>query len=337
MIEITESPDVTGWREFVYNHPHGNIFQMPEMAEVYKHTKNYEPITLAAVESNTDKILALVNGVVIKELNGFMGQFTARSVIQGGPLSTSGEEGKRAVKLLMEYYSSVAGNKALYTQIRNMWDTSEISDVLKDIGYEYEEHLNILVDLTVTKEDAWNRLSKSKRRYIRKAKNSGTVIEEAEDIEDIKSFYGILSETYSRAKLPLADMSLFISAFELLMPKNFIKYFLARNDGKTVGGIMAPLFKGNIYEWYVCGSRKYSELYPSEMVTWYPIQWGIENKLSTFDFGGAGKPDEEYGVREFKKQFGGDVVNFGRYEKIHSRLKMRLVDTGYSIYKKTFL
>jgi len=51
MFEITDSADVTKWSEFVYNHPHGNIFQTPEMAEVYKRTKNYESITLAAINT----------------------------------------------------------------------------------------------------------------------------------------------------------------------------------------------------------------------------------------------------------------------------------------------
>ncbi|CAD6492173.1 MAG: hypothetical protein EMLJLAPB_00227 [Candidatus Argoarchaeum ethanivorans] len=27
MIEITDSPDIKQWGEFIYNHPHGNIFQ----------------------------------------------------------------------------------------------------------------------------------------------------------------------------------------------------------------------------------------------------------------------------------------------------------------------
>ena len=42
MLEITDSPDKTQWIEFVYNHPYGNIFQMPEMAEVYKNPKRRE-------------------------------------------------------------------------------------------------------------------------------------------------------------------------------------------------------------------------------------------------------------------------------------------------------
>lgn len=34
----------------MYNHPQGNIFQTIEMAEVYKRTKNYEPVSLAVVD-----------------------------------------------------------------------------------------------------------------------------------------------------------------------------------------------------------------------------------------------------------------------------------------------
>ena len=39
MIEITESPDMKWWSEFVLKHPHGDIFQTPEMAEVYESQK----------------------------------------------------------------------------------------------------------------------------------------------------------------------------------------------------------------------------------------------------------------------------------------------------------
>ena len=53
MIEITESPDTKPWCEFVLEHPCGNIFQTPEMAEVYRRTKNYEPVSLAAVDTKS--------------------------------------------------------------------------------------------------------------------------------------------------------------------------------------------------------------------------------------------------------------------------------------------
>lgn len=90
MIEITELSDTTQWREFVLNHPQGNIFQTPEMAEVYKRTKNYEPATLAAI-SDTGEILAVLQVVVIKELSGVLGLFPAWAVIQGGAVFIENE------------------------------------------------------------------------------------------------------------------------------------------------------------------------------------------------------------------------------------------------------
>ena len=41
MVTITDSIDIKQWSEFAYNHPYGNIFQTPEMVEVYKRT-NYQ-------------------------------------------------------------------------------------------------------------------------------------------------------------------------------------------------------------------------------------------------------------------------------------------------------
>jgi len=38
---VVDTFNKNDWSKFVYNHPHGNIYQTPEMAEVYKRTKNY--------------------------------------------------------------------------------------------------------------------------------------------------------------------------------------------------------------------------------------------------------------------------------------------------------
>ena len=43
------------------------------------------------------------------------------------------------------------------------------------------------------------------------------------------------------------------------------------------------------------------------------IEYAKANGLPLFDFMGAGKPDANYGVRDFKKEFGGEVVEHGRF------------------------
>jgi hypothetical protein len=39
---ITDFPDIKQWNKFVYKHEYGNIFQTPEMAEVYNNPKRRE-------------------------------------------------------------------------------------------------------------------------------------------------------------------------------------------------------------------------------------------------------------------------------------------------------
>ena len=333
---INDSLKKEDWDRFVYHNPNGNVFQTPEMFEVYKKTRRYEPIFLSVVDES-DNILAGLLAVVIKEFNGFIGSFSARSIIQGGPLFLESEGGVTAASLLMQKYDEIAKRKALYTQIRMLHDAQPLSLLLKENDYVYEDHLNFLVDLTKTKEELWAGLSKSRRRFIRKAREKGVTVEEIKDRNIVSPFYDLLQNTYKNAKIPLADVSLFQSSFDLLTSKNLLKFFLAKYKDEYIGGIMTPIYKGVITEWYVTGSREHSKLYPSDMVSWYPIEWGSENGYRAFDFGGAGKPNEEYGVRDFKKQFGGKLVNYGRYTKVYSPLKMRIAEKGLSIYRKIIL
>ena len=337
MLEITNSPDIKQWSEFVYNHPQGNIFQTPEMAEVYKRTKNYEPILLAVVDTKNDEILAVLQAVVIKEISGFLGTFSARSIIQGGPLFIENEKGIEALKVLMEHYDKIATQKkALYTQIRTMWDTSNISSFLNSMGYEYEEHLNFLIDLNRPEEEIWRDIHKSRRKGINRAANKGVVIEEVRDKKFIPIFYGIVEETYKNARIPLADISLMESAFELLAPKNMATFYMAKYEGMYVGARAVLNYKGLIYDWYAGASLDYLSLYVNEALVWHILKEGANNSYHTFNFGGAGKPNEEYGVREFKRRFGGEMVNFGRYTKVYSPIRMKIAEKGFSIYRRKF-
>ena len=177
MVEITDPPDIKQWSKFVYNHPQGNLFQTPEMAEVYKRTKNYELISLAVLD-DTDEILAVLQAAVIKDVSGFLGSFSARAIIQGGPVFIENENGIKAVKQLMEHYDEIAHKKALYTQIRTMWDTSNISSFLNSMSYEYEERLNFLINLKRPEEEIWRDIHKSRRKGINRTANKGVVREE---------------------------------------------------------------------------------------------------------------------------------------------------------------
>jgi len=48
---------------------------------------------------------------------------------------------------------------------------------------------------------------------------------------------------------------------------------------------------------------------------------------------GAGKPDESYGVREFKAKFGGNLVEHGRFEMIFNKYLYHIGIIGVKFLK----
>jgi len=333
MIEVTTSPDLDQWDEFVCNHPHGNIFQTSEMAEVYKQTKNYELIRLAAIDHSTKEVLGILQGVVIKEMGSFLGSFSARSIIHGGPLLIDGAEGIKVLKKLIQYYDKTVRNKVLYTQTRNLWDTSEISNTLSELGYRYEDHLNFLIDLNRSEKEIWRDIHKSRRKGIKRAAKKGIIIEELKEKELIPTIYKILKETYNNARIPLADISLFKSAFEKLVPKNMAKFYVAKHEGRIVATRIILSYKEIIYDWYAGSLSNYLSFYVNEALVWHILKEGANNGYRVFDFGGAGKPNKEYGVREFKRRFGGKLVNFGRYTRVYQPLKLSIAKALFKAYR----
>ncbi|MCK5560304.1 MAG: peptidoglycan bridge formation glycyltransferase FemA/FemB family protein [Thermoplasmata archaeon] len=334
--KVTTNLDTKKWQSFVEQHPKGNIFQTPEMAKVWKSTKKYEPIFLSIINEKTEDVIALISGYIVKEMAGPLGSFSSRSIVFGGPLFLETELEVEAVKLLIKEYDKLAKKKALYTQIRMLEEVPLLSDPLKIEGYEFEEHLNFLIDLTQGEEQLWKNLNKKRRNSIRKAIKSNVDVEELSKSREISIAYEFLKETYTHAKLPLADISFFQSIYDILVKKDMAKIFLAKYEDKYIAVIVTFMYKDIIYDLYAGATREFLSVYPNDILPWHVMVWGSKNNFHTFDFGGAGKPNEEYGVRDFKKKYGGKLVNFGRYEKVHSPKKLKVSKQVFKLVRKFY-
>jgi len=49
---------------------------------------------------------------------------------------------------------------------------------------------------------------------------------------------------------------------------------------------------------------------------------------------GAGNPDIPYGVRDWKKQFGGEFVSFGRYIYLQHKLLYKIAEFIFTKYRQ---
>lgn len=322
------------WREFVDSHEQGNIFHTPDMFDVFSRAKGYRP-TLWAVVSDDERILALLLPVQITVLGQLLRRLSTRSVVFGSVLDVNGEEGAEALKLLLQTYVRQANGESLFTELRNLSDMDSDQPTLRENGFGYEDHLNFLINLARSPEQILNSIGPRTRKVIRRGlRAANVVVEEITEIQDVGACYDLLKKTYDTANVPLADPSLFRAAFELLHPRGMIRFTLARIGTTPVATSVELLYKGTMYGWYGGVDRSYGEYAPNEILTWHILEWGAQNGYEVYDFGGAGKPNENYGVRDFKAKFGGDLVNFGRNIYVHGPKLLKLSQVGYQLLRR---
>ncbi len=75
--------------------------------------------------------------------------------------------------------------------------------------------------------------------------------------------------------------------------------------------------EGCVYEWFECGmNAQYKEQYPSVCATYAGMRYAAEHGIARYDMMGAGEPGVPYGVRDFKAEFGGRMVEHGRFLQV---------------------
>jgi hypothetical protein len=333
-MRIVQHVNEDAWRAFVEKTPCGSIFHTPGMMEVFARTDGYQPEVWASLDAN-DQIAAMFLPVQMTVLDRpFLRRLTTRAVLYGSVLCVPTPEGRAALDLLLRTYNQAMKNQLLFTELRNLADTSELQPVLTANGFVYEEHLNFLIDLTQPQPDIWGAIRSNAKRNVRKARKSGVVIEEVKDEAGVAAAYAVLQQVYKRIQVPLPPRSLFQAAFEVLHPKEMIKFILAKVDGVTIGALTLLIYRGVVTYWYTGTLREFSSYRPSDFLVWHALELGSENGFHTFDFGGGGKPDETYGVRDFKAKFGGNLVNYGRNVRVHAPLRLQASELGYRFLRR---
>jgi lipid II:glycine glycyltransferase (peptidoglycan interpeptide bridge formation enzyme) len=319
--------DEEKWEAFVARHPAGNAFQRPDMYRVFEETANYTPYVAAVVDEAGD-IKGIMLGVRICNGRSLLCRMTARVIVWGGPLVVD----DKYLPLLLRTFTGLVKKDAVYCEIRNLKVHKRGQrQLFEKEGYGYFPHLNIVVDVRKSEKGLMAETDASKRRNIKKAIKEGLIFGKIEKEEEVEEAYVILREVYKKAKLPLSDISLFRALFR----KKDICRFYKVSFGDEMAAVMVALINSdNVYEWYVGAKQDFYPKRPNEFLVWNVMLEAKKEGKSFFDFGGAGKPDEEYGVRKFKKGFGGEIVETGRYRIIFDKLAWLLGSTAVKMRKR---
>lgn len=322
---VNDEVDVRKWYQILVASENNSIFQTPEFFSFFNKITGCKA-DVFAVQMDQSYVAVVV--VTIQKEQGIKSFFSRRGIIYGGPLLTSTESAGYLIKAISSYYKK----KLIYLETRNYNDYKAYSGNYRDAGWTYQSWLNYHLNIE-SKDQLKRNMSSSRWRQINKAIKSGAYWREAASLEEIREFYRILKDLYvSKIRKPLFDWNF----FEQFYLSNLGKYLLVIYNEKVIGGIMCPILPGKtIYEFFICGlDSEYKEQYPSVMATWAAIEYGLQNNIALFDFMGAGHPDEDYGVREFKARFGGTELEHGRFIKIFNPFMYRLGKFGLKMLSK---
>ncbi|MDR2824871.1 MAG: peptidoglycan bridge formation glycyltransferase FemA/FemB family protein [Prevotellaceae bacterium] len=302
--EISEI-NAAQWAELVENSAVVSFFQTRECYAFYCSLSFLEPFVFAVSEN--EKLVGLICGYIIADGGAIKRFFSRRAIVPGGALLDENIS-DHALQSLLNTTAKILKNKVIYTELRNYNDYSKYKNTFRKAKFDYQTHLNFHLKIEKNVEQ---KFSESKIRQIHTAQRNGVTYCNTTDKYEIEAFYSILEKLYNRLRLPLFPLEFFLKLAELPHGKIFV---VKHADTVTGGMACVTLCKKVIYEWFVCGSKiSDKQQYTSVMATYAGIDFAAKNGYELFDFMGAGRPEKDYGVREFKSKFGGNLVEFGRF------------------------
>ena len=334
------------WNALVKASATGTWFQTPEAYEFFASMpKLFKPFVVGGIcdpAGAQTKLRGVCVGYVTVEKSAVKQWLTRRAIIIGGPCladDCANEEVSLLLSTLRQQLSTGA-NAPIYIESRNFNDYSRWKDAFASAGFDYKAHLNFHVDCR-DKEAMWERMSENRRRQVRKAQATVECLtnEGISELE-VREWYEILRMLYrTKVKTPLWPVEFFLEAYR----QGVGKFLLVKHEGKVIGGSMVVMSErvkelgneGTVYEWFECGlNADYKEQYPSVMATWAGMQYANGHGCARYDMMGAGVPGVPYGVRDFKSEFGGELVEHGRFLCVCKPLLYKLGVLGVKILKR---
>lgn len=318
--------------KFAQTTTYGNAFHRSKMIDFFQSVPNCFPKMISVLDKS-GKIKGFVVAIIQREKGFIKKRLSTRAIVFSGPvLDTLDQNIHKYLKEILKTINGIIKKEAIYIEFRNFNDYSKYRNIFEEYGYTYHRHYNFYIDCT-DKEQMMGNMSTSRKRNIKQSLKEGAKIITPESEKDITDFYNILKRLYKeKVKKPLPPKEFFINFYR----QKAGKYFLIKYRNEIIGGIMCPILKDRvIYELYLAGDdKKYKKIYPSVLATYAAMQYAHDQGIPRFDLMGAGRPHEEYGVRQFKERFGGKLVEHGRFIKINKPLLYKIGKLGIKISGK---
>lgn len=324
------------FRQFADKNPYRSFMQTPEIA-TYRERNGWTVYYFAVIQSQ--KIIA-ASMVLAKPL--FLGK--SLFIAPGGPLIDL--ENTQLVRFFfaqLKKYAKTHNGYALQISpyyelierdrngeiIPDGFNHRQAKNNLAQCGFRFSSHPSqpqYLFALDINHRSADELLANFKRNtrnHIRKAEKKGVVVRELAKSE-LKIFKTITESTSERRHFTDRSLDYYEQMYDLFYERKEIKYLVAEAeiDGKTVplSVAMFMLYGDEIVYLFSGSDQQYMRDYNAQyLIQWHMIKFASEHNFARYNFYGIqGLPSQnsnDYGIYDFKKGFGGHVIELiGTYE-----------------------
>ena len=238
-ILLKNNIDRKAWAEFVAKHPQGNIFQTPEMYDVYACAEHVTPITIAAVEG--DEIVGILVAQYMTNGGALASWITARSIITGGPLARNNDPA--IIQELMEAYKKQLPRKTIYSEIRPIYPMNDMP------GWKRVGHYNLVMRLEKTEEELFEQMHKERRRNVNQAIKAGLTFKELTTADEIQQVVALIEKTYRRKHVPIGYLNMFDKVQGIL--KDYAHFFGCYTAKELmIAGQVRLCYGTLVYAWF---------------------------------------------------------------------------------------
>lgn len=211
---------------------------------------------------------------------------------------------------------------------------------------------SIVIDLeNKTSDNIFADFKPKRRQNIKKAEKSGLIFSEG-TFSDLQCFFDLMLTTCNR--IGVSPNPNTINKLEYVWDqfgsRDMMKLFFIESKGEKICGIVTILFGKKVYLWKFGWSGKMANLHPNEFLYWKIIEWSINNRYISIDFGNASGANlhQEYkqciiipvnSIRKnsaLKLGFGGNITLYPKVRIVFFNGFYHLVYLLISLIEKAF-
>ena len=308
------------WNEYVTNNSYAQVYHLWEWGDVLCKTYGYRRYYLA-VQCGEDVVGVLPLLYISSKIFG--SKLVSLPFCEyGGPLVGSALD-SGTIKTILATFSK--GLKELmqklgvdYVQLRE--PPSSVSSFLPFFGFSpFEHYITFRMDLTKGEAVLWRSLKRDVRKGVKRALKAEIRIKDV-NADHLTQFYNLYLETQRRHGSPPHSLDFFENVYKAFKPKGQLRMVLAMYGDVPVAGELFFCFNEKINCWSNVSDRRFGRLYPTNLIFWHIIKWGIEINFKILDRGRTRR--EAKGIYFFKSRWGGLQVPLKDYVLSTSKLKM---------------